>query len=160
MDQYIKRNYESVFQAVIKPFVSLCSIHDEQKSIISKQTQPVLASIQARGFLTHLQMDLMDLRNLPCTCSCHRKHNWIIHIIDHFTKYSWLYPLKNKQAEDVLECLSQFCCQFGFLQKMHTDNAQENFLMSQFCKKNGITQLYGAPRNHQLKVWLKGTIKQ
>ena len=48
-----------------------------------------------RGFLTHLQMDLMDLRNLPCTCSCHRRHNWILHMIDHETKYSWLYPSKN-----------------------------------------------------------------
>ena len=27
-------------------------------------------------------------------------------MIDHFTKYLWLYALKNKQAEDVLECLS------------------------------------------------------
>ena len=86
MDKYIKRNYESV--EVIQPFVSLCSIHKEQKSITSRQKQPVLAPIQAREFLTHLQMDLMDLRNLPCTCSCHRKHNWILHMIDHFTKYS------------------------------------------------------------------------
>ena len=66
----------------------LRSIHKEQKSITSRQKQPVLAPIQAREFLTHLQMNLMDLRNLPCTCSCHRKHKWILHMIDHFTKYS------------------------------------------------------------------------
>ena len=89
MDRYIKRNYESVVsQEVIRLFVSLCLIHEEQTSITSMQKQPVLAPIQAREFLTHLQMDLMDLRNLPCTCSCHRKHNWILHMIDHFTKYS------------------------------------------------------------------------
>ena len=89
MDKYIKRNYESVVsQEVIQLFVSLCSIHKEQKSITSRQKQPVIAPLQAREFLTHLQMDLMDLRNLPCTCSCHRKHNWILHMIDHFTKYS------------------------------------------------------------------------
>ena len=40
-------------------------MHEEQKSITSGQKQPVLAPVQARGFLTHLQMDLMDLRNLP-----------------------------------------------------------------------------------------------
>ena len=108
MNKYIKRNYESVSQEVIQLFVSLCSIYEEQKSITSRQKQPLLAPIQARGFLTHLQMALMDLRNLPCTCSCNRKHNWILHMIDLFTKYSWLYPLKNKQAEDVLKCLSQF----------------------------------------------------
>ena len=85
MDKYIKRTCESVSQEVIQPFVSLCSIHEE-KSITSRQKQPILAPIQARVFLTHLQMDLMDLRNLPCICSCHRKHNWILHMIDHFTK--------------------------------------------------------------------------
>ena len=89
MDKYIKRNYESVVsQEVIQLFVSLCSIYEEQKSITSRKKQPVLAPIQEREFLTHLQMDLMDLRNLPCTCSYHRKHNWILHMIDHFTKYS------------------------------------------------------------------------
>ena len=89
MDKYIKRGYESVVsQEVIQLFVSLCSIHDEQKSIISWQKKPVLAPIQAREFLTHLQMDLIDLRNVPCTFSCHHKRNWIFHMIDHFTKYS------------------------------------------------------------------------
>ena len=125
-----------------------CSIHEEQKSITSGQKQPVLAPIQARGCRTHVQMDLMDLRNVPCRCSCHRKHDWILHMIDHFTKYSWLYPLKNKQAEDALQCLSQLRWQFGFPQKIHTDNGREfkNSLKSQFCKNNGIAQLQGAPR--------------
>ena len=94
MDKYIKRNYESVSQEVIQLLVLLCSINEEQKTITSRQKQPVLAPIQARGFLTHLQMHLVDLRNLSCTCSCHRKHNWILRMIDHFTKYSWVYPLR------------------------------------------------------------------
>ena len=54
MDKYIKRNYESVVsQEVIQLFVSLCSIHKEQKWITSRQKQPVLSPIQAREFLTH-----------------------------------------------------------------------------------------------------------
>ena len=73
MDKYMKRNCESVSQEVIQPFVSLCSIHEEQKPVTSREKQPVIAPIQTRGFLTHLQMDLMDLKNLPCTCACHRK---------------------------------------------------------------------------------------
>ena len=40
----------------------------------------------------------MDLKNLPCTCLCHRKHDFILHMVEHFTKYLWPYPLKNKQA--------------------------------------------------------------
>ena len=55
---------------------------------LSPAGKNVLAPIQAREFLTHFQIDLMDLRNLPCTYLCHRKHNWILHMIDHFAKYS------------------------------------------------------------------------
>ena len=108
MDKYIKRNYESVVsQEVIQLFVSLCSIHEEQTSITSRQKQPVLAPIQAREFLTHLQMDrLMDLRNLPCTCSCHRKHNWILHMIDHFTKYSEEEEEEEGEEEPKRACYS------------------------------------------------------
>ena len=103
MDKYIKRNCESVVsQEVIQLFVSLCSIHEEQKSITRRQKQPVLAPIQAIEFLTHLQMDLMDLTNLPCTCSCHCKHNWILHMIDHFTKYSE----EEDEEEPKLACYS------------------------------------------------------
>ena len=40
MDKYIKRNYESVSQEVIQLFVTLCSIHEEKKSITSRQKQP------------------------------------------------------------------------------------------------------------------------
>ena len=43
MNKHIKRNYESISQEVIQLFVSLCSIYEEQKSITSRQKQPVLA---------------------------------------------------------------------------------------------------------------------
>ena len=141
MDKYIKRNYESVSQVVIQLFVSFFSIHEEQKSLISRQKQPVLDSIQAREFLTHLQMDLMDLRNLSNICSCHRKHNLILHVIDHFTKYSWLYPLKNSKQNMYWNACLNFVGNLDFLRKRTL-----NSLMSQFCENNGITQLHGAPR--------------
>ena len=118
MDKYIKRNYESVVsQELIQLFVSLCSIHKEQKSITSRQNQPVLASIQAREFLTHLQMDLMDLRNLPCTCSCHRKHSWILHMIDHFIKYS-------EEEEEEPPCEQSLLLSFSLLRRRKVGSAR------------------------------------
>ena len=70
-----KRQDGQVYQAKLRissiPRSNTSSIHEEQKSITSRQKQAMLAPIQARKFLLHLQMDIMDLRNLPC--SCHRK---------------------------------------------------------------------------------------
>ena len=130
MDNYIKQNYESVVsQEVIQLFVSLCSIHEKQKLITSRQKQSVLAPIQAREFLTHLQMDLMDLRNLPCTCSCHRKQNWILHMIDHFTKYS-----EEEEEEPKRACYSPI----KSTKEMRTPQ-QEKARNTQIFKNNKMT---------------------
>ena len=101
-----KRQDRQVYQAKLRissiprSNTTLCVtlLHDTRRTKVDhkyRQKQPVLAPIQGREFLTHLQMDLIDLRNLPCTCSCHPKHSWILHMIDHFTKYS-------EEEEDVL----------------------------------------------------------
>ena len=154
-----KRQDGQVYQAKLRVSIptsntTLCVtlLNTRRTNVDHQQTKIACPSPYSskRIFLTHLQMDIMDLRNSPCACSCHRKHtvNRILHMINHFTKYSWLYPLKNKQAEHVLECLSQFCWQFGSPQKIQNGNGREfkNSLMSQFCKNNGITrQPHGAP---------------
>ena len=70
---------------------------------------------------------------------------------DHHTKYSWLYPLHNKTAEEVLEKLESLFWVFGFPQTLHTDNGKEfkNKKMQYFCQKHGIKQVHGEPRTPQ-----------
>ena len=37
------------------------------------------------------------------------KFNWILHVKDHFSKFSWAYPLESKEPESVAEkLLNQF----------------------------------------------------
>ena len=96
-----KRQDGQVYQAKLRissiprSNTTLCvTLLDTQRTKVAKSRspagQPVLAPIQTREFLTHFQMDLMDIRNLPLTCSCHCKHNWIFHMIDRFSKNSYL----------------------------------------------------------------------
>lgn len=51
-------------------------------------------------FLEHVEIDLIDFRNLPCEFNS--KHNWVTHVIDHFSKYSWLFPMKSKETNEVI----------------------------------------------------------
>ena len=108
--------------------------------------------IHAETFLSHVhvQVDLIDFRNLKCSCD-NRSHQWVLHITGHHTKYSWLYALHNKTAEEVLEKLEALYWVFGFPQTLHTDNGKEfkNKLMQEFCQKHGIKQVHGAPRTPQ-----------
>ena len=101
--------------------------------------------IHAETFLS--QVDLIDFGNLKCSCE-NKSHQWVLHITDHHTKYSWLYALHNKTAEEVLEKVEALFWSFGFPQALHTDNGKEfkNKLIQEFCQKHGIKQVHGAPR--------------
>ncbi|CAF4418266.1 unnamed protein product, partial [Rotaria magnacalcarata] len=45
------------------------------------------------GFLTCLQVDLIDMRSVS-----YEGYNFIMHAKDHFTKFTWLYALPSKEA--------------------------------------------------------------
>ena len=57
----------------------------------------------ADGFLKHVQIDLIDFRNLSCTSNL--IHKWVLHITDNFSKFTWLYPLHSKETEEVVNSL-------------------------------------------------------
>ena len=84
-------------------------------------------------------------------CSCTNSHQWVLHVTDHHTKYSWLFALHNKTAEEVLAKLKELFWLFGFPKTLHTDNGKEfkNKLMQEFCQEHGIQKVHGAPRKPQ-----------
>ena len=149
-NNYVKGIYSEIPQQVVSLFTSLCRLHAQQKSITDHKKRPITNPINAETFLSHVEVDLIDFRNLKCSCD-NKSHQWVLHITDHHTKYSWLYPLHNKMAEEVLEKLESLFWVFGFPQTLHTDNGKEfkNKKMQCFCQKHGIKQVHGAPRTPQ-----------
>lgn len=105
--------------------------------------------MQVSNFLSHVQLDLIDFRNLSCLCG--NNHNWLLHVNDHYSKFLWLYPLSHKTGKEVLESVTQLFWQVGFATKLHTDNRKQfkNKKMTDFCQKHQIQQVHGAPRTPQ-----------
>ena len=147
-EQYLRQSFAEISQDVITLFVSLCKLHQEQRSVTNHVKKPVIKPIMATGFLSHVQIDLIDFRNLPCTCKP-VPHKWVLHVADHFSKYSWLHPLHSKETEQVIPALKEQFYLFGFPTILHSDNGGEfkSKKMSEFCKENNIKQVHGAPRN-------------
>ena len=56
-------------------------------------------------------------------------------IIDHFSKWMWPYPLKEKTSPQAVRCIKSFVFSFGNANKSHTENGLEvkNNLMEDFC---------------------------
>ena len=145
-ERYIRQSYAGISQDIINLFVSLCKLHQQQKSVTNHWKKPITNPIKANQFLAHVQVDLIDFRNLPCECQS--RHNWVLHVVDHFSKYSWMFALKNKQTEEVAVTLTNLFWLFGFPSILHSDNGKEfkSKTMSELCGKHKIKQVYGAPR--------------
>ncbi|EDO37255.1 predicted protein [Nematostella vectensis] len=117
--KYLSENYSNLPKQIITLFTSICKLHQEQASLTNYCKKPVTKPIQADGFLSHLEMDLIDFRKIPCNCG--RRHLWALHVEDHFSKYSWLLPLKKKESLEVAQTIEPLFWQFGFPCKLHTD---------------------------------------
>ena len=146
---YVKGIYSEIPQQVVSLFTSLCKLHAQQRSITDHKKQAITKPISAETFMSHVEVDLIDFRNVKCSCT--NPHQWVLHVTDHHTKYSWLFALHNKTAEEVLAKLQELFWHFGFPQTLHTDNGKEfkNKLIQEFCQKHGIKQVHGAPRKPQ-----------
>lgn len=144
-ERYLRNYYTGISQDVVNLFVSLCKLHQEQKSVTNHCKKPILTPIKANQFLGHVEMDLIDFRNLPC--ECHLRHLWVLHVVDHYTKFSWLFALKRKQTEEVAGALTNLFWMFGFPSVLHSDNGKEfkSKTMSELCGKHNIKQVHGAP---------------
>jgi Integrase core domain len=72
------------------------------------------------GYLARVQMDLIDMRSIR-----DGEFQWILHTKDHFSKFSWAYPLCSKEAQPVAEKLLQQFYSFGVPKILQSDNGKE-----------------------------------
>ena len=142
---------------VIAIFVGLCVIHAEQQSITSR-VKLVDKPLQSPTFLALVEIDLMDFRN--CQCDCSRQHKWAMNITDHYTKYVYTAPLKDKTADETLQVFQRYCFTYGFPQKF-LQTTVENLSTKRwkpFVKKMKLKWLSVLHELQQLKAWLRDPI--
>ena len=65
-------------------------------------------------------MDLNDLHT-----RLEKDFQWILHCGDHYSKYSWVYPLRSKEAEVIADHLTSLFYQFGPCKILQSDNGRE-----------------------------------
>ena len=83
-------------------------------------------------------------------------------IIDHFSKWMWSYPMKEKTAQEAVRCIKSFIFSFGLTKKLHTDNGLEvkNKLMDDFCAKYNIKHIYSKPSSPKSNGAVEASHKQ
>lgn len=80
----------------------------------------------------------------------HKENHWILHIKDHFSKYSFLYALCDKTAAGVAKCIAQWLGIVGIPHILQCDNGTEfKGVLLILLKKYGIKIINGRPRHPQ-----------
>ena len=76
-------------------------------------------------------------------------------MVDHFTKYGWIVPLKDKKAENILIAFKKWVTTHNVPLSLQTDNGTEfkNSLLTEFCKQMKIKQIFGTPYNPEHHCW-------
>ncbi|CAF2632946.1 unnamed protein product [Rotaria sp. Silwood2] len=87
--------------------------------------------------MTRLQIDLIDMRTKSDALNPDIIYNWTLNCIDHFSKFTWAYPLKNKNASDVALKLRELFFVFGPPKILHSDSGRE------FVANGSLPVVYG-----------------
>lgn len=101
-----------------------------------------LQSIIFNRTLERVQIDLVDFRHEP-----DGQYKWILHVKDHFSKFTSLYALKSKTSEEVAGSIAQRIGMLGHPEILQCDNGREfKGVQLQLLKSFGIHVINGRPR--------------
>ncbi|CAF3902852.1 unnamed protein product [Rotaria sp. Silwood1] len=141
--------YSWVPRHCIELFLKQCLPCQTRKPIKQHVASKPIISL---GVMTRVQIDLIDMRTRPDKISPDIVYCWILNCIDHFSKFSWAYPLKNKTAAEVVTKLRELFFVFGPPRIIHIDNGRE-FVSSVIMElKNffpNLSFIRGRPRHPQ-----------
>ena len=124
------KNYAWIRREAVGFFLQTCpdcSVRVPVKK--AKATKPIIFL----GFLRRVQVDSIDMSSQP-----DGDYKWILHARDHFSKFSWTFPLTPKRAAEVAEKLTMLFRMFGPPKILQSDNGRE-FVASVI---NNITTLW------------------
>ncbi|CAF0723680.1 unnamed protein product [Adineta steineri] len=113
----IKRLYAGIPHQAICIYINMCDTCQTRRSFPTPISGKPIVSL---GFLTRLQVDLIDMRSVS-----YNIYNFIMHAKDHFTKFSWLYALPSKEAINVANNLRNIFYTFGLPKILQSDNGKE-----------------------------------
>ena len=138
--------YGNVTRPIIELFLNYSTEYQIKR--VNKVNNALIAKpIRSSEFNSRWQVDLIDFRTLA-----DGEYKWIMTVQDHFTKYTWLRPLKNKCGLEVAKGLMEIFGDFGAPFILQSDNGREfrnSIVTGLKTLWPGIKIIHGRPRRPQ-----------
>ena len=108
--------------------------------------KPKAKDIITKGPLERLVADRWELDEKLKTIP---GFNWIIDLIDHFSKFIMSIPIKNNKTNNILFCLKEFFNYIGKSLIFQSDNGSEynNAIIKNFLESNNVKHLFSSPQH-------------
>ncbi len=95
--------------------------------------------------LERIQTDLIDFSNKP-----DHGYKYVLHIKDHFSKYTALYSCRDKTATGVRDQFAHWLGHFGVPKVVQSDNGGEfKGVLEELLYEQGIEIVHGRPKHPQ-----------
>ena len=147
--------YYSISRVEVLFLIKLCEICHRKAA--SKSKGPLKPIVSTKLF-ERVQVDLIDM-----TSTLDGQYVWICHMVDHFSKYYILFPLKNKEAATVARCIHHWITVLGIFEILQSDNGSEfKGICLKLIARYGIKVINSRPRTPHTQGLVKqanGTIK-
>lgn len=109
--KYIRASYARISQDIIKLFVHYVNCISNRK-VWQTTAKNNYQYNKSKPFPCSCASGYNDFRTLPCESQF--GHKWLPHIMDHFSKYSWLLANNKKWTKEVAQALTNLFWMFGF----------------------------------------------
>lgn len=123
---------------------------------IPKKT--IIKSFRPEYPFQHWQMDLIDMSTVT---SANKGYNWILVVIDIFSKFVYFYPIGQKTGANIAILLSKLFLSGDIPDILHSDNGLEfkNDDVSQVCAEFHVRQVFGKGYSPQTQGFVENKNK-
>ena len=140
-------NYHGISDAQVARVLEKSTTYQKVKARFGNRA--VMTPIRASNVQIRHQIDLMDIRK-NAVRSCGVTYQYILTVIDVFSRYLWMQPLESKRSSEIARRLTAIYIEHGPPRVLQHDRGQEfRGAVEKLMKKLGVKVITSSPYHPQ-----------
>ncbi len=141
--------------AMIRDYVNECPICQKDRVLKSASIPPAVKTLHVEHARSTIAIDTLSI--LPAVDGT----QYLLVVVNMFTRYVYLYPVKDKEAITTANCLFHYMCTFGLIDEIRSDQGSDfvSQVVTHLLDWLGPRRLLTLPNNPQADG-VEGTSKQ